>query len=260
LSSADADGIVVDVSYSVLFRESPLARLDTLAPSVRQAYGIPDYDARTKIRRGWGFLERDVSREEAERLTGAIDGCVVVEHLRQLAEPRVMKGLEFTDAGIVPDGAELVEWADVQIIAAGAVSEEIVRREAGGKDMNPGKMLMGLGVFMVTGVPVGLFGGKKGEKQPVKSNRWLMFGRLVTRSGEQFAMSLDHFNFAGLGAKKQMQALANFRVLFAELQQHTSARLNQGAQLMLANQALSLAGYTSLADFETELLWLFNVP
>ncbi|MEI6083946.1 MAG: hypothetical protein WCS70_06555 [Verrucomicrobiota bacterium] len=247
------------MSYSVLFCESPVARLDTLAPIVRQVCGIPDYDARAKIRRGWGFLERDVTREEAERLAGAIAGCVAVENLRQPPDPRVMKGMEFTDTGIVPDGAKLIDWADLRIVAACAISEEIVRREAGGKETSTGEMLIGLGVFMATGIPPGLFGGKKVEKQAVKAKRWLTFGRLVTRQGEQFAFSLDHFNFAGLGDKKQLQAIANFRVFIAELQQRSPARLNYGAQLMLANQAVSLANYTSLMDFETELLWLFNV-
>ena len=40
------------MSYSVLFRQFPLDHLDALAPIVRQVYGITDFDARAKIRRG----------------------------------------------------------------------------------------------------------------------------------------------------------------------------------------------------------------
>ena len=53
--------IVRPVSQSVLFRQFPLDHLDALAPVVAQAYGLNDYDARSKIRKGWGFLERDAT-------------------------------------------------------------------------------------------------------------------------------------------------------------------------------------------------------
>jgi len=248
------------MSYSVLFRQFPLDQLDALAPIVRQVYGIADFDARAKIRRGWGFLERHATAEEAQRVAGAVPGCIAIddEQLRQLAEPRPMTGLAFTETGIVPDGANEIAWNDVAIVAAGGLAEEVVRRETTGKDAGIGKMAMGLGVFLVTGIPLGLFGGKKQETKPVKSNRWLTFGSLVTWQGEQFAIALDHFSFSGLGEKKQLQAIVNFRVLIAELQQRTSARLNHGARFVLASQPLSLANYTSLSEYESELLWMFN--
>ena len=79
-------------------------------------------------------------------------------------------------------------------------------------------MLMGLGVFIVTGLPIGIFGGgKKKEAKPVQSSRAITFGRIVTTAGEQFAFSPDHFDFSGLGAKKQINTAANFRVLLGEL-------------------------------------------
>jgi hypothetical protein len=43
-----------------------------------------------------------------------------------------------------------------------------------------------------------------------------------------------------------------------ELQLRTPARLNHGARLAVAGQSLSLANYSSLIDYETELLWMFN--
>jgi hypothetical protein len=250
------------VSYSVLFRQSPLSEFDTLAPIVREVYGITDFDARAKLRHGWGFLERHTTAEEAQRITSAVPGCVVIdnEQLRQPGEPRVMTGLHFTETGIVPDGAEEIGWNDLAIVAAAGLAEEIVSRETTGKDASVGKMVMGLGVFLATGIPMGLFGGKKKETKPAKSNRWLTFGSLITRQGEQFAMALDHFSFAGLGAKKQLQGIVNFRTLLTELQQRTSAKFNHGARFVLAGQSLSLANYTSLADYETELLWMFNAP
>ena len=64
--------IVRPVGYSILFRQFPLDQLDALAPVVAEIYGINDYDARTKIRKGWGFLERDASKEEALRIVEGV--------------------------------------------------------------------------------------------------------------------------------------------------------------------------------------------
>jgi hypothetical protein len=248
------------VSYSVLFRRFPLDRLDELAPIVRQVYGGTDFDARTKIRRGWGFLEREATEEVARRVAESVPGCFAVENqqLRPLSEPRAMTGFQFTEAGFVPDGAEAIPWSDICIVAAGGLAEEIVRRETTGKEANAGKMMLGLGVFLTTGIPMGLFGGKKPEVQTIKSNRWLTFASVVTRQGQQFAIALDHVSFNGLGAKRQLQAIVNFRILITELQQRTPAQLNYGARFVLASQSLSLANYTSVTDYENELSWMFN--
>lgn len=263
------------VSYSVLFRQSPLDQLDALAPVVMQVYGATDYDARTKIRKGWGFLERDATEETARRITetmGDLAGGVVVidnTQLRTPAEPQVIRGFEFGPGGLTlqllssQEPPRSIEWTELGIVAAGAFSEEVIRRESGGDEKTTGKMMMGLGIFLVTGMPVGIFGGgkKKGkDAKPVKSSRVITFGRLVTTRGEQFAFSPDHFDFSGLGAKKQMNAGANFRVLLAELAQRAPAKSNLGARLLLENRSLTFANYSGVHDFETELLWLMNAP
>src|SRR5579863_443788 len=64
--------IVRDVNYSVLFRQFPLDHLDALAPIVARTSGITDFDARTKIRKGWGFLDRNATEEQARRVVEAL--------------------------------------------------------------------------------------------------------------------------------------------------------------------------------------------
>jgi len=119
--------------------------------------------------------------------------------------------------------------------------------------------MMGLGVFLVTGMPMGLFGGgKKKNAKPVKSTCVITFGRIVTTVGEQFAFSTDHFDFSGLAEKKQMNMGANFRMVLGEWARASSAKVNLGARLLLENRSITLANYTGLHDFETELLWLVN--
>jgi hypothetical protein len=147
----------------------------------------------------------------------------------------------------------------MSVVAAGRVSEDTILRESGGNERTMGKMMMGLGVFLVTGMPMGLFGGgKKKDAKPVKSSRVITFGRIVTASGEQFAFGPDHFDFSGLAEKKQMNAAANFRVLLDEFARRAQAKVNLGARLVIENRSLALANYTGLHDFETELLWLVN--
>ena len=64
--------IVRSVGYAILFRQFPLEQLDTLAPIIAEVYGLNDYDARVKIRKGWGFLERDATREDALRIVEGV--------------------------------------------------------------------------------------------------------------------------------------------------------------------------------------------
>jgi hypothetical protein len=264
--------IVPDVNYSILFRQFPFDHLDALAPVVAQTYGIPDYDARTKIRKGWGFLDRNATEPEARRLVEAIGelagGAMAIDndHLRPLPAPNVITAFESVENGLAlrmqstQKPARPIAWSEIGIVAAGRFSEEIILHEAGGDPKKMAGMMLGLGVFMVTGDPRGLFGDrkKKKEQKPVKSTRVITFGRIVTTAGEQFAFSPDHFDFAGLAEKKQMNAAANFQAFLAELAGHSTARLNLGARLVIDNRSLTFANYGGLHDFETELLWMYN--
>ena len=133
--------IVRSVSYSVLFREFPVEHIDVLAPVIRQVYEITDFDARTKIRKGWGFLEREVTEEEARRIVEGIGdvagGAAAVENaqLRTPAEPKVVIGFEPGEHGVTlqlqspQDPPRLVKWPEMRVVAAGRFSEEIIVRE-----------------------------------------------------------------------------------------------------------------------------------
>src|ERR1039458_10029412 len=138
--------IVTGVSYSVLFREFPLDQLDALAPVVAQTFGLTDFDARTKIRKGWGFLEREATEEDARRIVAAIGdvagGVTVVDNsqLRTLAEPKVMLRFDAAPNGMMlrlqspKEPTCLVEWSEVSVVAAGRVSEDTIVRESGGNE------------------------------------------------------------------------------------------------------------------------------
>jgi hypothetical protein len=265
--------IVADVNYSVLFRQFPFDHLDALAPVVAETYDIPDYDARTKIRKGWGFLDRNATEEESRRVVEAIGGLaggvVAVENtqLRSVSNPKVITGFESSETAITlrlqstVAPPRVIAWSEIGVVAAGRFSEETILQEAGGDKQKTAGRMIGLGVFMVTGIPPGMLGGgkkKKKEEKPVKSVRVITFGRIVTTGGEQFAFTPDHFDFAGLAEKKQINATGNYRVFLSEVAAHSKAQVNLGTRLLLENRSLTFANYTGLHDFETELLWLHN--
>ena len=268
--------MVRPVSQAILFRQFPLDQLDALAPVVAQVYGLNDYDARSKIRKGWGFLEREAREEDAQRIVEGMGDCaggvlaIDGAALRAPAAPQVTTGVEFAPNGFTlrlqspKDPTRFLEWTQVEVVSAGQFSEEIIKRASGGDEQKMGTMMLGMGVVLVTGIPPGLLGGggkkKKKDAKPEKTTRTITFGRIVTTGGEQFAFSPEHFDFSCLGAKKQLNTAANFRVLLGELASLTSAKVNLGARLLLDNRSLTYANYTGPHDFETELLWLLNTP
>ena len=93
------------------------------------------------------------------------------------------------------DPTRFLEWADVEIVSAGQFLEEIIKRASGGDEKKMGTMMLGVGVFLATGIPPGMLGGgdkkKKKEAKPEKSTRTITFGRIVTTlTAEQFCASV----------------------------------------------------------------------
>src|SRR5436309_14853421 len=107
--------MVIGVNFSVLFCEFPLDHFDETAAAVTAVYQITNYDARMKIRRGWGFLERDATEETAGKIVTALGeqriGALAVpnEELRTLGEPKVMTGFQMDSEGLVPKLKSTVE-------------------------------------------------------------------------------------------------------------------------------------------------------
>jgi hypothetical protein len=260
------------VSYSVLFQEFPLDHLDAAAAAVSQVYGIPNYDARARVRKGWGFLEHDVAAERATQIADGLTAlgvpvrAVANSELRTPADPQVMIGFSLDAIGFTPHPQDprtpvvTIPWAELRILAAGGFAEEVLRREAGSAEPSGKARMVGLGIFLVTGLPVGLMGGKKKEAKPVKTSRFITFGELITRAGAAWYFNPESFDFAGLGAAKQLNVAGNFRELITAVGQASPARLNHGAALLRDHKPLTLANYQTLHDFETEISWMLNTP
>src|SRR5260221_126271 len=123
--------MVERVNCSILFRDFPLDHFDEAAAAVCATYQINDFDARTKIMGGWGFLDRDASEETASNIAASLTeqgiGAFAVpnDELRSLAEPMVMTGFQMDDYGLLPrlqspdHPASTIGWSDILVVAAG---------------------------------------------------------------------------------------------------------------------------------------------
>ncbi len=258
------------MNHSVLFRESPLDQFEAVVAAISRVYGIPTYDAGMRVRRGWGFLERNLSPEKAQEIRNALvaEGIAALDlpnaELIEPPVPEIMTGFRAEADGFIPQlqspksEPHRIGWSEVGLVAAGGFSEELVRREASNGGKTGKAQLIGIGVFLMTGIPMGLFRGKKKEDKPVKTNRLITFAQLITTRGESFFMDPERFDFSGLGPQKQVNASLNFRTFISEFARLTPARLNLGARYILDNKAVTAANYHSLKDFDTELLWMVN--
>ncbi len=258
------------MSYSILFREFPLDHLETIAEVVSQIYQITLFDARTKIRRGWGFLENNIAEERAREIVDGLASrniaafSVPNKALRETNPPKMMMGFESDVGGFVPrlqlkqDQASYIPWQQVLILAAGGFYEEIVRHQLDPTKSCTSSMLEA-SIFMVAGLPIRLGDKKKKTMKDVKSNRFISFGQIVTSQGDAFYFNPDRFDFSGLGNQKQLNVSLNYRVMFSEFLRLCPVNLNWGARFLLNNQPLSMANYLKTKDFETELRWMFNV-
>ena len=66
-------------------------------------------------------------------------------------------------------------------------------------------------------------------------------------------------NFPRVSLRRERTKAAAHAATGRSVARLTTAKLNLGARLRLDNRAVTFANYTSLHDFETELLWLMNV-
>jgi hypothetical protein len=259
------------MNAAVLFQQFPLDDLEKVTTAVSAARQIPAFDAAARIHRGWGFLERQVSEEEARDIVRSLaeQGVAAVAlaetDLRAVPDSQVMIGFDMDDRGLSPrlqtpgQPTNLVPWTEIAIVAAGGFSEEVIQRDAGASAKTSGAaQMLKLGVFLATGIPVGLFGNKKQSAAPKKTTHVVIFGQIITTAGDSFFFDPDRFDFSGLGALKQLSRAANFHTLIAELARRTPAQLNLGARFVLDHRSLTLANYHSLHDFETELTWMLN--
>lgn len=257
------------MNYSILFKEFPLDDLETIAGIISQIYQITLFDARTKIRKGWGFLEHNATEERAQRMTHLFAEhniavlAIPTRSLHSLRSPKMMVGFKPDAGGFVPhlqqkEGPSLyIAWQDVLILAAGGFNEEVIRLE-----MDPRKSCMSsileVGVFMVVGLPL-RFSDKRKTTKAIKTNRFISFGEIVTRQGDALYFNPDRFDFSGLGDQKQFNVALNYRMIFSEFSRLCPVSFNWGARFLLNDMPLSMASYLRTKDFETELRWLFNV-
>ncbi len=261
------------MNHAVLLKIPPIENLEAIASALAQIERINVFDARTQVRRGWGFVENQATPERAQHLVtqlnerGIESFALPCADLLKLSEPQKMHGFRMDPEGLTPEGEggrELglpIPWKELMIVAAAGFHKEVIRKEAGGNSDHSKAQMVGLGIFLFTGMPVGIFGGKKKQEESPesRSHEFIKFAQLITTSGKSFVFKPSSFNFTGLGPLKQLNMSLNFQVMVSELLKLSSAMPNLGARLLQDKKPLSAANYAGIRDFETELRWMVNV-
>jgi hypothetical protein len=123
--------------------------------------------------------------------------------------------------------------------------------------------MIGLGVMMVTGIPMGMGKGKDVKKITQETELYLHLDVFIEEAGvlRRLHVNANQFNFSSLGNVQLTGGLVNFRLLLQTLDRHAGSVVrNRGFWGFLSNRPLSGLGYETRADYEKELRWLLSIP
>jgi hypothetical protein len=122
---------------------------------------------------------------------------------------------------------------------------------------------VGMGIMMVTGLPVGMGKAKEVKKTVHETELFVYMDLLVEDSAGLRRLHVDgqKFNYGALGDARRPDVLGNFRLLLQGLDRFAGAALrNAGARGLLAGRPVASLGYDSSADYEKEIRWLLSIP
>jgi hypothetical protein len=173
------------------------------------------------------------------------------------ALPPVMrvKKLLFLEGNLGLIGPGLREEAPLEsfrLAAAAAVTETIVTRTEKEEGPSIGEKIASMGILMTTGLPISI-GRKKDKVEKVKKTSELKFYLDLFAGGKRFRVDGQDFDYSCLGPEKQYSVMMNFKSLLKKIAGLSpQAKLNRGAEIILAGRPLREMGYQSLADLEKE--------
>ena len=160
-------------------------------------------------------------KEDAQQIVAAVGdnagGAVAIDNatLRAPKPPLVTTGVEFApNDGFTlrlqspKDPTRFLEWPQVDVVSAGQFTEEIIQRAAAGDEKKTGAMLLGMGVFLAAAFRQACWAAvarkRRRKRNPRKSPAPSPLDGSSRPPGEQFVFRPEHFDFAGLADKKQL--------------------------------------------------------
>jgi hypothetical protein len=257
----------------VLLATPEMPAMDIVAGVIAKFTGGVLFDARQKARRMWGFLGENLSPEEAQRLVGlAAEAGLAARAVPADAVPPLPEGVPVHGICPFPEGMEvaigptkvrrLIPWEPVRLVAAAPLKETTTTVRTVKEGPTPQQRAVGIGIMMVTGLPVGMGKSKEVKKTVHETELRLNMDIFVGGEAKVFRLSVDadKFDYASLGSPPEPGVAANFRrLLTAVAKGATMAVVNLGARSIVEGRSLAGLGYESAGDYEKEIRWLLTI-
>jgi hypothetical protein len=227
----------------------PAALAQALAPVLKR----PAVDLAPAMRRCWGLVELDADEASAREQAAALEAA----GFPALAVPANL-------VEDLPAGEKLTTLSPagpVALLAAAAFTRRDARVVKVEEGPSTGQRALGLGITLATGLPPSLFGvgGKKEVEKKVESSELYYYADLYAGSPvRRLRVDAQDFDFSLLGERKGFDAPGNFRKVLETLRPG-AARLNTGAEGLLAGKPVRELGYETVADLEREARWLLTL-
>jgi hypothetical protein len=250
--------------YTVLLADSAGADAGVLARFFSAEKGIPLIDAQRLARRAWGFLGENLdetsARALAEKAVGAgIKSTVVaVTEVPARIDPVSVHGAFFSEGQVdlrvgIPSVSCPIELSRIRLLSVANLRRDSLVTKTTKEESSTGRKILGLGVMLTTGIPIGL-GGSKESKKTVTETEWFLFLDLFAE-GKRWRLAPAGFDFSGLGADKGAAGPDNLRRLLIQFQRNApQALLGRGAREWMAGRPFSV--YDDESDLDRESRWL----
>lgn len=225
---------------------------------------IPLIDAQRLARRAWGFLGENLdetsARTLADKAAGAGIKTMVVAGTEVPAriDPVSAHGAFFSEGQVdlrvgIPSVPCPLELSRIRLLSVANLRRDSLVTKTTKVDSSIGRKILGIGVMLSTGVPIGL-GGSKESKKTVTETEWLLFLD-VFAEGKRWRLIPAGFDFSGLGADKGAAGPDNLRRLLILFQRNApQGLLGRGAREWVAGRPFSV--YDEESDLDRESRWL----
>lgn len=262
-------------SFHVLVSSSELPTTEKTAQVIARFTGGVAIDARQKAKTAWGFLGENLSEDEARRLAAVsaemgvaarvVPGASVVHP----PAPVPVHWLRAAPEGLfyIPGTTEKAErpvpWESVRLLSAAPLKETTTFTKTVKEGPTPGERAVGLGIMMVTGLPVGM-GKSKEVKKTTSQTELFMYLDVFAQAPEgplRLHVDGQKFNYGALGDAKGHDIFGNLRLLMQGVHGGLppATLRNHGVRGMLAGKPLSSLGYETQNDYEKEIRWLLTI-
>jgi hypothetical protein len=258
--------------FFVILSRPEIPPIDTVSGVLSAAFGISRMDAVLLAKKSWGFLGERLSEGAARSLASAAERAgVAVRTLSEsdLTSPSTIEPIH--QAGCSAEGFRFLHrgaehglsWDRLRLIGAANLREEARVMKNVKQGPTGAQRVMGMGLTMMTGIPIRLGGKSKEVQKAVRQADYFYYMDLFFLTDEgltQFHIPAQGFNFAYLGNRREPSVMNNFRLFLEDLAAAAPhAVKNKGAEIILAGRPQASMGYDSPEDYEKECRWLLNL-